>query len=49
MADHLDKNGFWVMLVFAIVLTALLAAAIYTAARTHSRKKRLQKNEDTPD
>jgi len=46
MIEHLDHNGLWVLLVYAIALSALLAAFAVTVARTRARKKYLETNKD---
>lgn len=44
MVNHLDHNGPWVLLVYAIVLCALMLSVIFTAARTRKRQKDLNRS-----
>ena len=42
---HLDKNGDWVLLVYAIVGAALLIASAASIMRSRSHKRRLDEIE----
>lgn len=49
MLSHLDDNAGWVVLVYAIALSALLIASAYTFMRTRRQENYLEKLDDTKD
>lgn len=49
MTNHLDHNGSWVLLIYALAAVTLIAAAVFTLWRTRNRKKQLDRMEEAPD
>jgi len=49
MISHLDHNGSWVLLVYAIAFAALIVATYVTLERTKKRKRLAEKLEGSED
>ena len=49
MTEHLDKNGDWVLLVYALAAVALIMAIGFTLARSRKRREILDKLENSDD